>query len=172
MPLDEQHVGNLATACEAAARQCSSAAQTCMHNCLPQPQQNLNNLPIIYTLTLSVSFELSPLELGCDAPGSIVGQDKVGLPAGATRLLSPDPPAPSNQTAQGTTQSSTANSTAGSQQLLHFVQYGGLLQLSNLQLEGHAGSPQGGGGVRILKRSNSSEDVQAATFIGRLVTFM
>jgi hypothetical protein len=86
---------------------------------------------------------------------AVWGQDKVGLPAGITRLLSP----------------AAATSPQQQQQLLHFVQYGGLLQLSNLQLEGRAGSTEGGGGVQILNGRNGSDDGQPATFSGRLVTF-
>jgi hypothetical protein len=51
------------------------------------------------------------------------------------------------------------------------VQYGGLLQLSNLQLEGRAGSAEGGGGVQILKNKDGRGDGQPATFISNLVTF-
>jgi hypothetical protein len=83
---------------------------------------------------------------------SVTGQDKVCVPADVTHLLSPA-------------------AAASPQQLLHFVQCGGLLQLSNLQLEGQAGSAGGGGGMQILKSKNARGDGQPATFISNLVTF-
>jgi hypothetical protein len=79
---------------------------------------------------------------------SVTGADKLGVPAGVTRLLSPE----------------------GDKQL-HFVQYGGLLQIANLQLEGRASSG-GGGGVSIKQSATGPEDDgQPATFIAKLVTF-
>jgi hypothetical protein len=85
----------------------------------------------------------------------VSGQDKAGTPAGVTHLLSPDAP-----------------------QQLHFVQYGGLLQLSRLQLQGRAGNADGGGGgggggggVLINSSRDGTEDHQPAAFAARLVTF-
>jgi hypothetical protein len=77
---------------------------------------------------------------------SVTGDDKVGA-AGVTQLLSP----------------------AGLLQL-HFVQYGGLLWINNLQLEGRAGSG-GGGGVLIKRSRDGSEDNAPATTVARTVTF-
>jgi hypothetical protein len=83
----------------------------------------------------------------------VSGQDKAGTQAGVTRLLSPDAP-----------------------KQLHFVQYGGLLQLSRLQLQGRAGSADGGGGgggggVLINASRDGTDDHQPAAFAARLVTF-
>ncbi|KAF6254129.1 hypothetical protein COO60DRAFT_1462864 [Scenedesmus sp. NREL 46B-D3] len=53
---------------------------------------------------------------------------------------------------------------------LHFAQYGGLLKINNLQLQGRADS-DGGGGVVIKRSKDGTDDNQPATFIARLVTF-
>jgi hypothetical protein len=52
------------------------------------------------------------------------------------------------------------------------VQYGGLLMLSNLKLEGWAGSADGGGGgVFVNKSRDGTDDHQPATFVAERVTF-
>jgi hypothetical protein len=84
------------------------------------------------------------------APCSVTGRDTVSS-AGVTRLL---PPATGGQ--------------------LHFLQYGGFLQLGNLQLEGRAtgtSAASSGGGVGIVRSANSSADRQPATFAALTVTF-
>jgi hypothetical protein len=80
---------------------------------------------------------------------SVTGKDKPGVPAGITRLLSPK------------------NDTQ-----LHFAQYGGYLQVANLQLQGRAGRGGGGGGVLIKQsKDGAGDDGQPATFAADLVTF-
>jgi hypothetical protein len=75
---------------------------------------------------------------------SVTGEDK----AGVTQLLSP---------------------VAAKQ--LHFVQYGGMLQLNRLQLVGRASRSGGGGGALVNRSRDGTEDNQAATFVARAVTF-
>jgi hypothetical protein len=57
---------------------------------------------------------------------------------------------------------------------LHFAQYGGFLQLGNLQLEGRAtstGFASASGGVSIKRSRDGSDDGQPATFAALTVTF-
>jgi hypothetical protein len=63
---------------------------------------------------------------------SVTGKDKLGVPAGVTRLLSPI-----------------------NDKQLHFAQYGGYLQVANMQLQGRAGS--GGGGGVLIKQSKDGK---------------
>ena len=81
---------------------------------------------------------------------SVTGRDTT-TSAGVTRLL---PPAAEGQ--------------------LHFAQYGGFLQLGNLQLEGRATNPtavSSGGGVNIKRSANGTDDGQPAMFAALTVTF-
>jgi hypothetical protein len=81
---------------------------------------------------------------------SVTGRDTVSS-AGVTRLL---PPAATGQ--------------------LHFAQYGGFLQLGNLQLEGRATSTSAAsasGGVSIKRSKDGADDGQPATFAALTVTF-
>ncbi|KAF6260584.1 hypothetical protein COO60DRAFT_885635 [Scenedesmus sp. NREL 46B-D3] len=111
-------------------------------------------VPTSITLQVGKSYELGPgvflLNETVEVPAGalcVAGQDRVGAPAGVTRLLSPE----------------------GAKQL-HFTQYGGTLKINNLQLQGRAGSG-GGGGVVIKQSKDGTDDNQPATFIARLVTF-
>jgi hypothetical protein len=57
----------------------------------------------------------------------------------------------------------------------HFAQYGGFLQLGNLQLEGRAttisDADGNGGGVVVKRGVNGTDDGQPATFAALTVTF-
>jgi hypothetical protein len=81
---------------------------------------------------------------------SVTGRDKPGVPAGITRLLSPE-----------------------NDKQLHIAQYGGFLQITNLQLQGRAGRGGGGGGGVLIQQSKDGkgDDGQPATFAANLVTF-
>uniref|UniRef100_A0A383VSW0 Right handed beta helix domain-containing protein n=1 Tax=Tetradesmus obliquus TaxID=3088 RepID=A0A383VSW0_TETOB len=118
--------------------------------------------PTLITLKVGNSYLLGPGlfvlantgEVAADEVLCVTGQDRSGVPAGVTRLVSPLSPLGDNSTQ------------------LHFTQYGGLLQVGNLQLQGRAGSSSSGGGGVLIKRSkDGSDDGQAATFVAKLVTF-